>query len=89
VTTIKCSGEGCTAVFETSESVSAKAIYSCKLHTRSTGMKVQFQRTQFDHEMRRAANPVGTGHIKNQGSDIVDSNDLGQEILRKRFENGE
>lgn len=85
LTMLKCSNAGCDAVFETSAAISPNTKFSCKLHTRPTGKDERFQGTQFDKEMRRAAHPVGTNHISNQGSDIVDSNDFGQEALRDRL----
>ena len=86
MTTIKCSGEGCTAVFETSEPVSLKAAYSCKLHTRSTGEKLSFQKAQFDKDLDGGPVPVpvGTTHIQHQGPRVATSEDMFQDTMRER-----
>ncbi len=79
--TIKCSGEGCEAVYETLEPFAPETKYSCRVHTPRRENKVQFQKHQFDKDLRRAAKPVGTSHITNQGSDILDSEDITTEKL--------
>ncbi|VVB50893.1 Uncharacterised protein [uncultured archaeon] len=73
---LKCSNAECSAFIETSESVSADATYSCRAHTKKYAPPIAFQHAQFDSDFRRAANPVGTTHIHNQGSDTQTSEDL-------------
>lgn len=88
--TIKCSTEGCTAVFETTDAVSPKATYSCKLHTpRSKSNKVRFQQHQFDKDLRRSRTPMGTSHLHNQGSDIITADDFTCERCDSPIVNGE
>ena len=66
MTTIKCSGEGCVAVFETSEPVSPNAKYTCKVHTPKSKDKARFQSHQFERDLSRAGKPLGTNHIPHQ-----------------------
>ena len=70
---IHCCAEGCASTLEILEAINPDAVYSCKNHTKSTGKKVRFQSHQFDKGMRRAAHPVGTTHIRRQGSETDDA----------------
>ena len=70
---IKCSNGGCSSVFETEEQLSPSATYTCRAHTK-VGKSQHFQPNQFDKDLRRAAKPIGTNHILNQGSDVPVSN---------------
>lgn len=71
---IHCSTEGCASTFEVAEGLAANgATFSCRNHTQTTGKKVRFQSHQFDKGMRRAAHPVGTTHIRRQGSETDDA----------------
>jgi len=48
VNTIKCSQEGCEAVFKTNEPLSPGAKYTCREHTGKAANDVRFQNYQFD-----------------------------------------
>jgi len=63
MTTIKCGGPECDAVFETTEAVSPNAQYRCRKHTNSNEDKVRFQKHQFEKDLSRAGTPISTGHI--------------------------
>jgi hypothetical protein len=74
---IKCSGENCSEIFETNEPVSPNVKYTCRFHTPKVEHSVFFQEHQFDKDLRRAGRPIGTDHIKNQGSDILTADEIG------------
>lgn len=89
---IPCKVKGCTNVHLTEEAVSPKASFICREHPRETqvlaaGRKynpetdeadkdVHFQDHQFDKDFRNARKAEGTGHLVNQGSDVLTVDDL-------------
>ena len=73
--TVKCGIGDCPSVFQTDEAVSPNARYTCKLHTK-VEQTVFFQDTQFDKGLKFSRKPQGTSHIKNQGSEIMNSEDV-------------
>jgi hypothetical protein len=70
--TVKCGIGECPSVFQTEEPLSPNARYVCKLH-KPTEQKVSFQENQFDKDLKRGAKPVGTTHIANQASEVIDA----------------
>jgi hypothetical protein len=79
MSTLKCWVEGCNSVFQTEEQLASNAKYTCRLHMPSK-QRVRFQSHQFDKQLRSGRNPVGTNHIKNQGSQITS---VGESMLIK------
>ncbi len=75
--TIKCSTDGCNESYKTSEHISPKATYSCKNHTEPNEDRIRFQSHQFDKDLRIAKKPIGTSHIRNQGSDVMTADEIG------------
>lgn len=75
--TLKCHIEGCDSVFQTNEPLAPDAKYTCRLHMPSK-QRVRFQSHQFDKQLRSGRSPVGTNHIKNQGSQITS---VGETVL--------
>lgn len=70
--TIKCSTPECVNVFSTTEDLHPQATYQCRLHTAKAPDKTRFQDSQFAKNLRRASKPIGTTHIKRQGSETDD-----------------
>ena len=68
--TLKCKVKGCTSVFQSEVPLAANAEFTCREHTPKGKQNIHFQRTQFDKQLRNGRSPVGTNHIKNQGSQI-------------------
>lgn len=85
---VRCKVDGCNSQFQTAGAVAADVSYICKNHSRAVQVRaagrqydvvkdnsdaeVQFQDHQFDKDLRRAAKPVNTDHIKRQGSETND-----------------
>lgn len=82
MTTLKCSVGECPSVFQTEEPLSPNARYICKIHT-PTKKKVSFQENQFDKDLKRGAKPIGTTHVANQASEVVDA-DTSRVLLGRR-----
>jgi hypothetical protein len=77
VNTLKCCIDGCKSIFQTEEPLAPDAKYTCRLHLPSK-QRVHFQSHQFDKQLRNGRSPVGTNHIKNQGSQITS---VGESVL--------
>jgi hypothetical protein len=77
LTVIKCGIGDCPSVFKTEEAVAPNVKYACKRHT-ETEQRVFFQDHQFDKDLKHGVKPIGTTHIKHQGSEILTSEQIGK-----------
>ena len=75
-------GNQCPTVIEVSEPVAEKVSFMCRLHTDSVMRKAvgntklprpttPFQESQHDPKLRWGRMPIGSEHIKNQGSNVL------------------
>lgn len=65
-----CMVDGCPNFVETKESLAPDARFTCTNHNPPGPDEVRFQEEQFDPDLRRAHQPIGTEHVSNQGSDV-------------------
>lgn len=68
---LKCKVKGCKAVYKTDLPLAPGAEYTCREHMPKGKQRVHFQETQFDKVLRNGRSPLGTNHIKNQGSQVL------------------
>jgi hypothetical protein len=88
---VKEKGVRCSTVLTVEETVAENARFICKNHPRTvqvraagrkydptrdeTDSRLRLQNYQFDPDMNRAGKPIGTSHIKNQGSEVFRAKD--------------
>lgn len=81
--TINCQTEGCKSTF-TGEGVTPETKYTCSMCTGSSKDKgkvsARIQTHQYDKGLKRSRKPLDTGHIKNQGSDILEADDIRETV---------
>lgn len=65
--TLRCSQ--CEATIEVIETISSSAHYICKAHTKIP-QDVFFQECQFDPDLTVSRKPLGTRHLRRQGSEV-------------------
>src|SRR5208282_4071039 len=89
-------GVRCSTVLTVAEAVTENARFICKNHPRTVQVraasrkydptrdeadsKLRLQNYQFDPDMNRAGKPIGTSHIKNQGSEILSADDIAKHL---------
>lgn len=88
-TILRCRINGCTQTKTVEGAASPNATFLCKNHPREEQLEalgrvyhperdekdadVSFQFEQFDENLRRSHKPIGTEHIRNQGSEVADT----------------
>lgn len=99
--TINCAVEGCNTNITVDEAVSKSVRFICKNRPRSVQVRtagrsydpvkdnsdqeLHFQSHQFDKDLKRGSRPQGTGHIHNQGSDVIDADEIERHLVNGGF----
>ena len=67
-----CTIDGCPNFVNTSGKVNSDATFTCRDHNPPGEENAHFQESQLDPDLRRSHKPVGTEHIRRQGSETND-----------------